>query len=97
MHTLNIVLEGGGWPTLLEYVKERLGVAVVTDTVARTSALPGMIVRPLDPKLFPPLHLRLIARRKLGSPDQADLSPAARKFHDALIRAIKELDGGSAS
>ncbi len=95
LHTLNIVLEGGGWPTLLDYVKERLGVAVVTDTVARTSGLPGLITRPLDARLFPPMNLRLIARRKVGSPDEADLSPPARKFHDALLRAIREQEGGA--
>jgi DNA-binding transcriptional LysR family regulator len=84
---LDVVLEVGGWATQLAYVAAGLGVGVTSSAAAARAREPGLIVRPLDPKLFPPRQIRLIARRRVGNADQPDLSAEASAFHDALVAA----------
>jgi len=47
----------------------------------------GLIVRPLDPAVFPPIQSNLICRRLFGKGDAVDLSPGAVAWLDALRRA----------
>jgi DNA-binding transcriptional LysR family regulator len=88
-HELDVVLQVGGWNTILDYVRAGLGVGVVSEAAANVASkeTTGLIIRKLDPKSFTPRQVQLIARRKMGTLDQPDLSDEARAFHDALIRA----------
>ncbi len=91
LHRLDVTLEIGGWETLLSYVRVGLGVGVVSAVAVRAAGASGLIVRALDRKSFPPLEVRLIARRRRGTTDQPDLSPQAQDFHDELLAATLEL------
>jgi DNA-binding transcriptional LysR family regulator len=83
--SLSIELETGGWGALLTYAKDGHGAAVVSEIAA--AAATGLVVRKLDPALFPPSENRLVARRKPGSKDEPDLSPEGEAFRDALLEA----------
>jgi DNA-binding transcriptional LysR family regulator len=91
LHNLDIMLEVGGWVTLLAYVAKGFGVGVVPESALASarSQLPELIVRKLDRHQFPPRPLHLIMRRKVGSRDEADLSPAAAKFRTALVNVAQ--------
>lgn len=83
---LNIELETGGWSVLVGYARDGHGIAVVSKA-AVAEAKPGLVVRELDPSAFPPSETRLVARRKVGSKEEADLSPDGEAFRLALIAA----------
>jgi DNA-binding transcriptional LysR family regulator len=87
MAELDIALEIGGWSAILGYVREGLGVGVVSE--AAIPAGEALVVRHLDPEYFPPIATRLICRRLPGFEDELDLSPEARAFRDALAQAAR--------
>jgi DNA-binding transcriptional LysR family regulator len=90
LHQLDVVLELGGWSALLEYVRDGAGVGIVSAEMAQSS-VKGLVLRPLDPRQFPPAQRRLIARRQIGNPDLPDLTPPAQAFHDILIELAQPL------
>jgi DNA-binding transcriptional LysR family regulator len=81
----NVVLEIGGWQTILAYARAGLGVGVVTRSVFERQA-EGLDCRPLDPRVFAPSRVRLICRRRSTSPEDLDLTPAAARFRDLLLQ-----------
>lgn len=88
---LNISLEVGGWAIILDYVLNSMGVGIVTDGFLKNvkDSTKDLLVRPLDPKEFPALELKVIARLKNQQTNEADLTPEAMDFHDILVNIVK--------
>lgn len=66
---LDVVLETGGWQTIIDYANSGLGVGLVSkSSVASSSNRPHtkLTTRPLSTKDFPPDGVRLIARKVQG-------------------------------
>jgi DNA-binding transcriptional LysR family regulator len=82
---LDIVLEVGGWATILSYVRDGLGVGVVSD-IALVDAK-GLVLRPLDSDVFPAIQARLICRRLPGREGELDLSEPALAWRETIRRA----------
>jgi hypothetical protein len=82
---LDIALEIGGWGTILAYVRDGLGVGIGSE--AAVADPKGLVLRPLDPRAFPPVESSLIARRLAGPGDAPDLSENAVAWR-AILREI---------
>ncbi len=87
---LDVALEIGGWGTILAYVRDGLGVGIVSEAAVVDPK--GLIVRPLDPEVFPPIEARLIARRLAGSGEALDLSEHAEAWR-AMLREVAAGEG----
>jgi LysR family positive regulator for ilvC len=82
----DVILETGGWQTILEYTNSGLGVGLVT-----LSSLEGfqsrratkLNYRLLSTKEFPPDAVRLIARKAHGK-NEPELTEAAKGLYEAL-------------
>ena len=81
---LNIVLEVGGWATILAYVRDRFGVGVVSEGAVNETK--GLIIRRLDPEVFPRIESRLICRRLASSVNELDLSLQGHAWREVLLR-----------
>jgi DNA-binding transcriptional LysR family regulator len=92
LNELIIALEVGGWQAILAYVREELGVGVVTQTVLEQDPH-GLEIRLLNRRAFPPTRLRLICRTRLSEPDELDLSPPAARFRELLLEEGRNLAG----
>ena len=84
---LQVPLEVGGWGTILAYVRDGFGVALVSE--AAVLERKGLTIRPLDPRAFPPIEAKLIGRRLGRSGDQWDLSEMAWDWW-AVLRRIAQ-------
>lgn len=86
---IDVVLEIGGWSTILEYVRRGVGVGVVTESAVAGEK--NLVVRPLatGKNEFQPVQIRLIARLRNQQTNEPDLSPEALRFHDLLLKAAK--------
>lgn len=93
LNELNIALEVGGWQAILAYVREGLGVGVVTQTAFEQDSQ-GLEIRQLNHRAFPPTRLRLICRTRLSAPDELDLSPSATRFRELLLEEGRNLTKG---
>jgi DNA-binding transcriptional LysR family regulator len=80
--SLDILLEIGGWETILKYVSSGVGIGVSSESAAQ--AVSGLTLRPVSPRLIKPTHVRLISRLPT---DDRELSEAAALFR-AQLRAI---------
>lgn len=84
--TCDIVLETGGWQTILEFAAAGLGVGMVTQSAAKAFRGPGKFTtRLLDESEFQPDAVRLIARKThgKGEPELTELGQSLRRFlHD---------------
>lgn len=85
--SLNVVLETGGWATILAYVQDGFGIGIVPDRAAKLAR--GIILRRLDRAVFPPRVTRLICRKTDGAARKLDLSPEADAFREALVDASR--------
>jgi LysR family transcriptional activator of glutamate synthase operon len=81
---LNVVLEVGGWSTILGYVRDGHGVGLVSEGVLAEET--GLTVRYLDPDHFLPIATKLICRRLPGMGEQLDLSAEARAWREVLLK-----------
>jgi DNA-binding transcriptional LysR family regulator len=88
---LDVALEIGGWETILAYVRDGLGVGIVSEAAVVDPK--GLIVRPLDPEVFPPIEARLIARRLAGSGEALDLSEHAAAWRAMLRQSAAGQEG----
>ncbi len=88
---LKVVMEVGGWSTILAYVREGLGVGIVSEA-AISGQDDRIATRPLDPDRFRPIPLSLICRKSIQAPDRLDLSDDADRLRRHLIDAVR---GGS--
>ena len=79
---LNVVLEVGGWATILAYVRDGFGVGVVSEGAVNETK--GLIIRRLDPEVFPRIESRLICRRLASSVDELDLSREGNAWREVL-------------
>jgi DNA-binding transcriptional LysR family regulator len=84
---VNVVLEVGGWATILTYLRGRFGVGVVSE--GALSETKGLVIRRLDARVFPRIEAKLICRRLAGSADERDLSPPGAAWRDVLLRLAK--------
>lgn len=84
LNELSVVLEVGGWQAILAYVREGLGVGVVTQ-IAFEQDSHGLEGRWLNRKTFPPQRVRLICRKRSAAPNDLDLSPPATRFRELLL------------
>jgi len=90
--TVDVVLEAGGWQTILDYAESGVGVGLVTQSVVdafRGHRHSKLTTRPLDVAEFPPDAVRLIARKVHGKeePEVTDLGDKLRRLiHDQLAR-----------
>jgi DNA-binding transcriptional LysR family regulator len=90
LNQLEVVLEMGGWQAILAYVREGLGVGVVTRTAFEQDPH-GLEIRMLNRRAFPPTRLRLICRTRLTAPEELDLSPSAARFRELLLEEGRNL------
>ncbi len=88
----NVVLEIGGWLSLLQFVQSGIGVGFATEQAVaafevmrstKSTAKPSTVVRSLDESDFPPDQVRLIARKRQGR-DKPDFGPSAERLHELL-------------
>lgn len=86
LHDLEVVLETGGWATILAYVHDAFGVGTIADTAAKSEE--GLVLRRLDPAVFPPRVTRLICRKLDVGGQKLDLTPEATAFRESLIAAV---------
>jgi len=84
LNELSVVLEVGGWQAILAYVREGLGVGVVTKTAFEQEPH-GLEGRWLNRKTFPPQRVRLICRKRSAVPNDLDLSSPAARFRELLL------------
>jgi DNA-binding transcriptional LysR family regulator len=85
---IQVVMEVGGWSTILAFVRAGIGVGIVSQAAcleAKGLAEP----RPLDPSLFRPLTLNLICRKHVQASDRLDLSEDAERFRRHLTEASR--------
>jgi len=84
--SFNVVLEVGGWQTILEFVEAGLGVGLVPRSaveVFQERSRRKLSMRLLDPGQFPPDAVRLVARKAHGK-EKPDLSELGKKAAELL-------------
>jgi LysR family transcriptional regulator, benzoate and cis,cis-muconate-responsive activator of ben and cat genes len=86
-NSVNIVLELGGWSTILAYVRDGFGVGVVSEAAVRETK--GLAIRLLDPEVFPRVESKLICRRLAGSVDALDLPNQGMAWREVLRRVAR--------
>jgi DNA-binding transcriptional LysR family regulator len=87
VNKLEITVEIGGWGTIIEYVRDGVGVAVVSESALEERS--GLAVRPLDRTAFSPIAAKLICRRTAGSGDGLDLSDLASDWRRCLRKCVE--------
>lgn len=94
-HSPNVILETGGWLSLLQFAQSGIGVGFATEQAvlafealrpARANSKPTLVARYLDEKDFPPDQVRLIARKPQGQ-DFPDFGTSAQRMFDLLREA----------
>ena len=84
---MKVVVETGGWLTILSYVSAGYGVGVVSESaIARPNEL---LIRHLDPRSCPASISSLICRRSVSAVDGLDLNEEARAWRDILKQAAR--------
>ena len=81
---LEVAMEVGGWSTILAFVRDGIGVGVISRSACPDPAR-GLWVRPLDTSQFRPIRLHLICRRASAGHGGLDLAGDAARFRDHLI------------
>lgn len=86
-HAAN-VLETSGWATIVEYVRDGFGVAIVAESAITSSK--GLIPRQLDSSMFPPEVTRLICRQLDSAGNHLDLSEEAAAFRSTPRNVVAD-------
>jgi LysR family transcriptional regulator, positive regulator for ilvC len=98
----NVILEAGGWMSLLQFVHAGIGVGFATEQAvaafdalraSRSNVKPSLVARYLDEKDFPPDQVRLIARKPQGQ-DSPDFGASAQRLQELLRRTSRGGGGG---
>lgn len=84
---LKITVEAGPWSTVMQYVRDGLGVGVVPRSIAQAES--AFVSRALPAKLSPTNTIRVVCRTKAGS-DDLDLTAAGLEFLTALRDAARQ-------
>ena len=87
LNSVKIVLELGGWSTILAYVRDGFGVGVVSEAALRETK--DLAIRLLDPEVFPRVKSKLICRHLAGSIDALDLSIHGMAWREVLRRLVQ--------
>jgi DNA-binding transcriptional LysR family regulator len=87
MPNLSIVMETGGWETILGYVRDGFGVGIVSE--AAVGGETRLVVRRLDPSVFPHRETKLICRPAHTAGQKLDLTAEAEAFRQALLAATR--------
>lgn len=87
LSSLDVILEIGGWNAILTYVRDGLGVGLVSEASVPTNG--RLLVRYFDSDCFAPIAIKLICRRSLTAGEDLDLSPEALSFCKTLRRAAR--------
>ena len=82
---LDVLLEIGGWNAILTYVRDGMGVGLVSEAALPVNG--KLIARYLNPESFTPIAIKLICRRALTTGEELDLSPEGRAFRTTLRQA----------
>ena len=91
---VDVVLETGGWSTILDFALGGSGVGFLTQSTldGHQGRKPGhAVTRSLNQKDFPPDAVRLIARKSHGK-DAPDLSDHATRLRRHISDACREID-----
>lgn len=83
---LNVVLEVGGWPHVIEYALLKAGVGIVSRAAIPLQS--DLIWHPLDPKVCPPSITSLICRLSPTGSGAKDLSTEGQDWFNALKAAV---------
>lgn len=89
---LDVVLETGGWQTIIDYANSGLGIGFVTQSsVASTKNRPNkrLTTRALSAKDFPPDGVRLIARKVQGK-DAKELNELQAAFVEYICKSATQ-------
>ena len=86
-HAAAPVVEGGGWPALLEYVKDGFGVGLLPRSVVSRDRT--LMQKSPQAKIVPANVIRLICRYRLRSTSDLDLTEDAADFRVALSAEAK--------
>jgi DNA-binding transcriptional LysR family regulator len=89
---LDVVVEVGGWSAILAYVRDSFGVGLLSE--GAVDEPDGLVIRPLDPAVFPPIESRLICRRSSGA-EGLDLSGPALAWCEVVRRVARRCGGPS--
>lgn len=84
---LDVRLEMGGWSAILAYVRDGMGVGVVSEGAAHDAR--DVIVRCIDAAVLAPTETKIVCRHDFETPGKLDLSPQAEAFYHALKEAAK--------
>jgi LysR family positive regulator for ilvC len=87
---VDVVVETGGWQSILDFAAAGLGVGLATESSFASAAnrFPGKFVsKPLDAKQFPADAVRMIARKSHGV-DEPELSAEAASMRACLQAAV---------
>jgi DNA-binding transcriptional LysR family regulator len=88
---LSVVMEVGGWSTILAFVKAGVGVGIVSRAACADEK--GLLpLRALDPEQFRPIPLQLVCRKHAQGRLRLDLSEDAGRFRGHLIDASRSPD-----
>ncbi len=85
---LSVAMEIGGWSAIVAFVREGLGVGVVS--LSACSDRKGLLpLKYLDSDRFRPIPLHLVCRKQAPAGDRLDLSDDAERFRGHLIAASR--------
>ncbi len=85
-----LLIQTGGWLTILNYVRDGHGVGLVCNTVFATPGDPKwMLTRPIHPRQMPPIPLNMVARYAPDRPQGIDLTEDGLAWRDMLRKAIE--------
>ena len=83
---LKVVVEAGPRTTVLDYVRDGVGIGIVPRSAV--AGQPGITVKSLPPKVAPANAVRVLCRKRAGK-DDLDLSDGAMDFLESLRDAAK--------
>jgi DNA-binding transcriptional LysR family regulator len=86
---LDVVLEIGGWPAMLAYVRRGVGVGIITRSALGKSRQ-RYVQRLLDPRQFALLVIHLICRGAARASSQVDLALHAVLFAQVMREAVRQ-------
>lgn len=87
---MRLVIETGGWLTILAYVRSGLGVGIISEAALPSPDAPELLVRRINPRDLPPEELKLLTRAGDNGADSAAVS-LARAWREALIKSEQQL------
>jgi DNA-binding transcriptional LysR family regulator len=85
--TFDVVLEAGGWQTILDFAEAGIGVGLVPETAVEAHRQHGtrdLTTRKLGENEFPPDAVRMIARKAHGK-DEPELTGIGNRLRQLIL------------